>query len=34
MDMEHMKPSTVSTFRAILHSLPHLCHLLTGTFWW
>jgi len=33
MDMEHIKPSTTSTFCAILYSPPHLCHLLTGTFW-
>jgi len=32
MDMEHIKPSTMSTFCAILYSPPHLCRLLTGTF--
>jgi len=32
MDMEHIKLSTMSTFRAILYSPPQLC-LLTGTFW-
>ena len=31
MDMEHIKPSTMSNFCAILYSPPHLCHLLTGT---
>jgi hypothetical protein len=31
MDMEHIKPSTMSTFRGILYSPPHLCPLLTGT---
>jgi len=24
MDMEHIKPSTMSTFRATLYSTPHL----------
>jgi len=31
--MKHFKPSTMSTFRAILYSPPHLRCLLTGTFW-
>jgi len=27
MDMEHIKPSTMSTFRVILYSAPHLLML-------
>jgi hypothetical protein len=30
---EHINPSTMSTLRGILYSRPHLCRLLTGTFW-
>jgi len=33
MDMEHIKPSTMSTFRGILYSPPHVCTLLKGSFW-
>jgi len=29
MDMEHIKPSTMSTFHAILYSPPHLLILFT-----
>jgi len=32
MDMEHIKPSTMSTFNVILYSPPHLRPLLTGIF--
>jgi len=31
--MQHIKPSTMSSFHAILYSPPHLHRLLTGTFW-
>jgi len=33
--MEHIKPSTMSIFHAILgiHHHTYLCILLTGTFW-
>jgi len=32
MDMEHIKPSTMSNFRGILYSPQQLDRVLTGTF--
>ena len=32
MDMEHIKPATMSTFPAILHKSTHLCCSLQAHF--